>query len=427
MVNETPWLTQIHPFVRVKGRDQTAAQLLQTAGDALPIQPHTPPPNASSLDDYAQIDPALTVSRPAEQADDPFVDAPPVRLGYAGYSPVQRYRLLHWLRHPLDDGPNAFQQLFIAHLECALFDAPQRDDARHLLHELAKQPHWRSERLDRALLLAHWLAQDARGLTGWLTRAEALPTPLFDLALGQLALLEQPLGADLLQAATQRWLPAAAGKAAASTQRLASLRSAVEGEPLAWALQQSQAAENEPSVALLVQPWRCTHRDLRFSLPQPALRPALEPALREVLSIRAPLPTSLANAPGSPSPGNPSPGSPSPGSTSAGSTSAGSTLKDTSTDDEQPTDQEWLLVLEFSQSRSDYFEYVLTQARKRPGFAQLMDEKRQLVYRVVYRKREMRYFWQLWEYAQNWSSTRVYLHGRELKKWQLWRYSPDLR
>ncbi len=401
MVNETPWLTQIHPLARIKGRDQTAAQLLQTAGDALPIQPRTPP-NVPTLDDYAQIDPALTVLRPAEQSDDPFVDAPPVRLGYAGYSPQQRYRLLRWLRHPLDDGPDVFRQLFLAQLECALFDAPQRDDARRLLRELAEQPHWRSERLDRTLLLAHWLAQDARGLSDWLTRADALPTPLFDLALGQLALLEQPLNADLLRVATQRWLPAAGGAAAASTQRLASLHSAVEGEPLAWALQQSQAVENEPSVAPLAQPWRCIHRDLRFSLPQPALRPALEPALREVLSIRASLPTSSA-------------------------TIVGNASNGVATNDEQPTDQEWLLVLEFSQSRSDYFEYVLAQARKRPGFAQLMDEKRQLVYRVVYRKGEMRHFWRLWEYAQNWSSTRVYLHGRELKKWQLWRYSPHLR
>ena len=288
--------------------------------------------------------------------------------------------------------------------------------ARRLLHELAEQVHWRSERLDRALLLAHWLAQDAQGLNDWLVQEDALPTPLFDLALGHLALLEQSLNTELLQAAMQRWLPAAADEATAATQRLASLCAAAEGEPLAWALQQSQVAENELSndlsLAPLVQPWRCTHRDLRFSLPQPTLRPVLEPALREVLSVRTALPVPLLTS-----------------STSAqGSASSGASVDDQQpANDDQSTDKEWLLVLEFSQSRSDYFEYVLAQARKRPGFAQLMDEKRQLVYRVVYRKREMRHFWRLWEYAQNWSSTRVYLHGRELKKWQLWRYSPHLR
>ena len=417
MVNELPWLDQIHPLARVKGRDATATELLAAAADTLPVQVRPLPEGASALEDYAQIDSALAVARPARHADDLFVDAPPLRLGYAGYAPQQRYRFLRWLRHPLDDAPAAFRQLWLAHLECALFDAPRRHEAQHLLHDLAGLAHWRSEPLHRSLLLAHWLAQDAPALAAWLAREDALPTPLFDLGLGHLALLQHPLDAALLGAATQRWLPEAAdGKAAASTLRLASLLSAVEGEPLAWALRQSAAAstqaaqgEAEPSAASaadlspqpsphsflqhsFLQPWRCAHRDLRLHLPQPVLRPALEAALRDVLSIH----------------------------------NSSDATNDHLTQ-ENPVDEEWLLVLEFGQSRSDYFDYALAQARKRPGFAQLMDEKRQLVYRVAYRKRELRHFWRLWEYAQNWSSTHVYLNGRELSKWQVWRYSPHMR
>ncbi len=401
MQNEIPWLHQIHPLARIRGRDATAAQLLQSTHNVLPIQALSlADDDPSASNDYAQIDPALSVARPRQNAKDFLAEPPSARLGYAGYSPQQRYRFLRWLRDPRDDSADAFRQLFLAQLECALFDAPQQSDAYDLLDELTTLEHWRSERLYRARLLAHWLAQDAAALASWLAQDAALPTSLFDIGLGHLALLGYRLDAELLSVMRRRWLAEAAqDEAAESTLRLASLLSAVEEEPLAWALRQSQpGAEDEPPTAQfpgesVAKPWRSTHRDLRLSLPQPILRPRLEPILRDVFSIR--------NA------------------------SPAVTIDELA--EENLTDEEWLLVLEFGQSRSEYFEYALAQARKRSGFAQILDEKRQMVYRVAYRKREMRHFWRLWEYAQNWSSTRVYLNGREMQKWQIWRYSHYLR
>jgi hypothetical protein len=87
----------------------------------------------------------------------------------------------------------------------------------------------------------------------------------------------------------------------------------------------------------------------------------------------------------------------------------------------------WRLILEFGSNRSEYFDYVLTQARKLPGYSQLMDEDRRIVYRIIFRKSEMRRFWRLWDYVHGWTSTRVYLNGEELEKWKVWPYSQHLR
>jgi hypothetical protein len=73
------------------------------------------------------------------------------------------------------------------------------------------------------------------------------------------------------------------------------------------------------------------------------------------------------------------------------------------------------------------FDYVLRQAQKQPGFQQIMDENRHMVYRVPFRRSDMRHFWQIWSYIQNWSSTRVYYDGRQLDKWQVYPYSQYLR
>ncbi len=85
------------------------------------------------------------------------------------------------------------------------------------------------------------------------------------------------------------------------------------------------------------------------------------------------------------------------------------------------------LILEFSQSRSEYFDYVLQLAQRQSEFAQLMDEDRRLVYRVRFRKDKLRSFWRIWEYVQNWSSTKVYVNGEEIEHWKIWPYSQYLR
>jgi hypothetical protein len=56
-----------------------------------------------------------------------------------------------------------------------------------------------------------------------------------------------------------------------------------------------------------------------------------------------------------------------------------------------------------------------------------MDEDRRLIYRIIFRKSEMRRFWRIWDYVHGWTSTRVYLNGSELEKWQVWPYSQYLK
>ncbi|RIK27067.1 MAG: hypothetical protein DCC55_39615, partial [Chloroflexi bacterium] len=70
-------------------------------------------------------------------------------------------------------------------------------------------------------------------------------------------------------------------------------------------------------------------------------------------------------------------------------------------------------MLEFGHSRSELFRFALSIAQRMPGFSQLLDENRKLVYRVIFKKSEMRNFWRLWDYVQSWSSTHIYLNGQE--------------
>ena len=48
-------------------------------------------------------------------------------------------------------------------------------------------------------------------------------------------------------------------------------------------------------------------------------------------------------------------------------------------------------------------------------------------YRVAFRKNEMNAFWQLWNYVQNWTGTRIYSQGQELQKSHVYPYSQYLR
>ncbi len=60
------------------------------------------------------------------------------------------------------------------------------------------------------------------------------------------------------------------------TLRLSSLATNLGSDPLAYALVQL------PEGAKEARPWRTQHRDLRIALPQPELRPILEPLLRDL-------------------------------------------------------------------------------------------------------------------------------------------------
>ncbi len=90
-------------------------------------------------------------------------------------------------------------------------------------------------------------------------------------------------------------------------------------------------------------------------------------------------------------------------------------------------DMGWRLILEFGQSRSEFYDHAVHICRRMPEYMQIMDEDRRLVHRVAFRKSDMRRFWRIWDYVQNWSATRVYLNGEEIDRWKIWPYSQYLR
>jgi len=375
------------PLVRTVDNDAPANQVLTRALQKadLPVRSRQSqsPPN----EDYAQIDPALTIAAPNADAS---VPPPHPSLSYAGYTPPQRYWLLQWLHQPTAPAPPAFQQLYLAHLETRLFEGKRAaNQARRALLTLHEAPAWsQNAMLQRAILLSFWLQQDGAGLSKWLT-TNAVRDDLLGVGLGLTALLDQPLSVELFAALLQRWTdaPATPDSDMLSLQ-LTSLQTNLGRDPLAHALAQL------PPDATDFAPWRCAHRDLRIAVPQPDLHPVLQLLVNEVATVISAEAETAASA---------------------------------HTADDAETDRTWTLVLEFGHSRSEYFDFTLARARQRPGYAQLMDENRNLVYRVVFRKREMRHFWQLWEYVQNWSTTRVYLNGEELEKWKVWPYSQYMR
>ena len=347
------------------------------------------PQGDGAQSDYAQVDQSLLLADAPPLTELP---APPGGLGYSGLTPQQRAAFVRWAAKPIDDAPAAFQQLYVANLEIRLFEAePLPSQTRSELLMLSKAPAWRTRHaLSRAILLAFWLAQDGNNLAAWLAEGTA-PVELWSVALGCQALLGAPLSSNQLPALLQAWqLPNQALPGNAYAFRLSSLATSLDQEPLAYALTRLGDAARTP------QPWRCQHRDLRLSLAQPDVRPVLEPLLADMLTI-------------------------------TGKDDATPTPTEPDEPGNDATLQPAHLIVEFGHSRADGFSWALRQAQKQNGFQQLMDEDRHMIYRVPFRRSEMRRFWQLWESVQGWSTARVYRDGRELEKWQVYPYSQYLR
>lgn len=390
-----PTQPALSPLLRITGRDLGAGEQLQQAAPRLPasviVQPLTP-----ATTDYTQIDHSLAVT-PSPQ----LATAPTAGVGYAGFTPEQRYHFLAWSLDVETPAPPAFRQLYLANLEVNLFDeAPKAHAAKSTLLELNELPAWQAESaLPRTLVLAFWLTQDGPGLNRWLA-STTLPLSLSGLVLGHLALLHEKLPASTVARLAATWQITRQPPATNLLQmRLASLTTALAMEPLAYARHQLGETAQVP------RPWRCTHRDLRLALPQPDLRPVLEPLLREMLDAATLLPT----------PTQP-----------PAAASQPAAVEEEAADAPAPPG-DWHLILEFGESRSDLFQFALIRAQRLPGYVQMMDEKRRMIHRVHFRKSELQRFWQLWDYVQSWSGTAVYLNGKELQKTEVYPYSPFMR
>lgn len=352
-----------------------------------------------TTEDYAQLDLRLAI-----QATPLLSEEPHPGTSYAGFTPAQRYHFLQWQEDVTQVAPAAFRQLYLAHLEAHLFDPERRAAAHQALCLVAESTSWRAELLVwRALLLSFYLFDAGAPLADWLSTNPRLPTALLGIALGHLALREQSLPVDLLALLLQRWQLATHVPAPAILQlRLDYVTEALGAEPLAHVRAQL------PEQARVPMPWHCAHRALRLRLCQPDLRPLLTPVLRELstlsnIALAGDIAVDVAaeRVPeGAVAPQGPR---------------------------QSPKKQPWQLILEFGESRSDYFTLALNQAKRLPGYMQIMDENRRMIHRVRFEKSELRRFWMLWEYVQSWSTTQVYVNGKALQKWEIYPYSPYLR
>lgn len=396
-------------FLRQAGTDLPAGAVAQAAaarGD-LPV---TFLPATAVESDYGLVDNTLHVA----DAVPATVTAPQPGLGYAGFSEQQRAALYVWMERAAQPAPHAFQQILLANAEVRLLEGSQSAHKAHLLLVLlGSAPAWHGHvGLARTLLLSFWLRQDGGGLMQWATSYQ-LSADLWSIALGQQALLGQPLDADQLLPLASAWgLPLPELNRSVLHLRLDSLQTELGQEPLAHVLAKLGDAERKPL------PWRCQHRDLRLALPQPDPRPLLEPMLRELLAVEPVGEVEL------------TPHADEPAAEAAKAQDAAPPV-DKRTGKRKTArnaaDDKVHLILEFEASRSELFDFALRQAQKQPGFLQIMDENRHMVYRVPFRRGDMRHFWQLWTYVQNWSSTRVYCEGRQLDPWQIYPYSQYLR
>lgn len=376
-------------LARIVGQHPTASQVLNAVRSAQRIQSLAS--TVVNEYDYTQIDPTLSLG----DGNTVEAGAPRVGIGYAGLTPGQRAHFLRWIEDPTEAAPAAFQALYLAHLEVALLeDSPQTRVAQQELKRLERAPLWQGQAaLARTSLLAYWLAQDGPGLATWLADTPVAPA-IASIALGCQALIGEPLQpAQVARLLTDWELTKIVPQPAVLTLRLRSLTTNLGGEPLAYALAQLE------STARQLRPWRCNHRDLRIALPQPDVRSVLTPLLVELATVND-------------------------------EHTAAEGAHEAESEPSLPTANraaDWHLILEFGHSRSDLFHFALTIAQRLPGFVQILDENRKLVYRIVFKKSEMRPFWRLWDYVQSWSTTRVYLNGQELEKWQVFPYSQYLR
>lgn len=400
------------PFVRIVGRDKSVGELLQQdlSADRQTRVRVLHAGNSSNFD-YAQIDPELTVAKPLGETP---VTPPQTRVGYAGLTPEQRYQMLKWCSNPLATAPQVIRQLYLAQLETTLFDShvKQQQALQQLQHLLASSTWHHHEGASRAVLLGFWLYENPNQFTSWLARGELAPS-MMGIALGQLAMMNGQLSPALFAAVANLWhkpsapggdtLPLQLPSTALLSLRLSSLTSSLNQEPLAYALDQLSDQALEP------QTWRSNHRELRLAVPQPDLKPVLQPLLLEAVGeARRTAPVENGTASGGAQRTSRDP---------AEEHGANQTSGDRDS---------WRLVLEFGQSRSEYFDFALFRARQRPDYTQIMDEDRNLIHRVIFTKSEMRHFWALWEYVQSWSTTRVFLNGEELEKTRVYRYSQYL-
>lgn len=396
---QPPTANSIPDLLRVIGRSRPLSQVLLDALDeglpiAFPVDYGRGVNEAPvEIEDASALDMTLTLEAGSA--------APPAPgTSYAGFTAEQRNAFISWSRKPEQPAPLAFQQNYLANLEVRLLEPSYRLMSVGKLIELGDVAQWANlPAFHRTYLLSCWLQQDGARLVAWISKHQ-LPGELLGVAFGLQALIKEELVASELGRAIATWQLGTPLALDLLKLRLDSFTAILGEAPLAYSLRHLDAN------ALAPRPWRTNHRGLKLLIPQPELRPLLEPSLRDLLTV-----ADVNDEDAEPI-----------GSLASLDTSQTEVAKEVA---EQPSLEElgWRLILEFGSNRSEYFDYVLIQAQKLAGYSQLMDEDRRIIYRIVFRKSEMRRFWRLWDYVHGWTATRVYLNGEELEKWKVWPYS----
>ncbi len=405
------WHDHPNPHLRLMDRDAPASAVLSAAverGTTLfrsdSSRLASRPVETDADGDYTQIDPTLPLDRDSAAADDPLPNT-----SYAGMTPVQRRRFANWLTTPEVFAPLAFRQNYLAWLETALFEEAGRAAATAELFSLLAAGAWQGDSaLAQTALLAGWLAQEKELIAQAISQGSASTSSLAAAA-GWLAQMGGKLDAACGLALAQGWQLHAPvltdfhleNDGPLLELRITSLANTLGADPLAWAL--AQSSPNGDS-AQAWRPWRTVHRDIRLLLPQIDIRSALEPRLADLF---ASLPVAATHP-----------------------TEPDQPADDSSETAESPAAEarsEWQLILEFGNNRSQHYDYVLHLARKQAGYQVLMDETRQLVHRIHFRKRHIRQFWRLWAYVEKWPTVRVYVNGKEIEKWNVYPYSAEMR
>lgn len=389
----TRWDELALPFLRIRGRNLPAAQQVR---HACREQSFAITPLDYNAPDQTMIDPALPLQEPgnAQGAPDPGY-----RPAFSTLSAEQRWVFWNWLRTHEDNVPVGYAILYLQHLEAALFDA----------------------HAEAALAEMRWLFSHHRALSVRESTAHAMAVGAW--------LHRQP---DLYA-----WIINQVGSGSWNLEVLLSLQNDL-GVPLsavqvirlgqffrhswsAWAKQHEREVEQAVVAELAtagqsilsqqVDALRAEQRTAQVQLVNPGIRflvqavdvwnsPAFQRAIKDLLESSA-------------------------RSAQLGghftSRSFAATAKPT-----QWVDRGWYLILEFGESSSEKLDRVVAIARRHPGFIRLLDENREIVYRNVYRHRDLSRFWTLFERVRNWKSTRVFINGNPVRTDELWPGAPEL-
>ena len=389
----TRWDELSLPFLRIQGRNLPAAQQLRHACRErhlaiTPLDYHAP--------DQTMIDLILPLQEPSTHP----VPDPGYRPAFATLSPEQRWLFWNWLRTHEGMVPVGYGVLYLQHLEAALFDT----------HAIAALQEMRWLLNHHRALSVREAAAYALAVGAWLHRQPDLFASIVNHGgagswnLEVLLFLQNDLGVPL------------------SAPQVIRLGQLFRHSWSAWARQHAQeiedavfaelAATGHSLLSQQVDALRSEQRTGQIQLVNPGLRftlqvvdvwnnPGFQQAIKDLLAAAE-------------------------RSAQLGGRFTSRPLAAT-TRPTQWADRGWYLVLEFGESSSEKLNRVVTIARRHPGFVRLLDENREIVYRNLYRRRDVSKFWTLFERVRNWKSTRVFINGNPIRIEDLWPGAPEMK